>query len=111
MIALSVSALRYAVDVCRECSGYKVGIVPYDAYEMREVVKAVSSILEEKACLEHIRNNGWNYYVEFPNGSILKIIRASNSARGHRFHLVVINKFIDREIRDILKSVELLEWL
>ncbi len=111
MIALSDSALRYAVEVCRERSNYKVGIVPYDTYEMRCIVEGISSLLKKETCLEHIRSNGWNYYVEFPNGSMLKIIRPSNSARGHRFHLVVINKFLDREVRDILRSVELLEWL
>lgn len=111
MIALSESALRYAVDICRERSDYKVGIVPYDTYEMRDIVEDISSLLKKESSLEHIRNNGWNYYVEFPNGSILKIIRPTNSARGHRFHLVVINRFLDREVRDILKSVELLEWL
>lgn len=113
MIALSNSAIKYAVDICKERSDYKVGIVPYDVFEREYIIKKLTDLIGEcDKCLKPvIKNNGYNYYIEFTNGSILKIIRASNSARGHRFHLVILNKYLCGEIRDILRSIETMEWL
>lgn len=113
MIALSNSSLKYAVDVCKECSDYIVGIVPYDVSEMKYIIEKLTDLtMNCDECLKPvIKNNGYNYYIEFKNGSILKVIRASNSAGGHRFHLVILNKYLCKEIRDILRSIETMEWL
>ena len=45
-----------------------------------------------------IRNNQCDSYVKFPNGNLIRVVLANNTARGHRFNGIIVDSVANKEI-------------
>lgn len=112
MLFLSNAALRYAVDICLEKDKYKVGIAT-KGFEKRDIVRQqILDMITGSDCVEHIRNSKYNFEVQFKNGSVIKLILASDSSRGNMLHLLIVDREISIDVVEcVLKRCELLDWI
>lgn len=109
MLWLSKEAVEYAVAKCRRERGYKVGIAlntgarrTHIEYWFRDCISDVDTL--------RVRRNGYNMMIEFHNGSYIKVISASDNARGNRLHLLIADEDISDEVLDcVLRPCEILE--
>lgn len=110
MIYLSESALKYAVNICDELPNYKVGIVApsYKQDKLTEIIDKQESCASKQIRRSHTIKAA---EVSFANGSMIKFLRPTKSARGHAFHLVIVNENIDRDfIYRVLLPMEKLDY-
>lgn len=49
-----------------------------------------------------IRNNDFESYVKFPNGNLIRVVLANNTARGYRFNGIIIDSVVNKEIVDMI---------
>lgn len=111
MIFLSNAALRYAVDVCQEREGHKVGIAIQGEDKRNAMRELILSMVSDSDCIERIRNSKYNFEILFKNGSIIKFVYPSDNARGNRWHLLIADKEIRYDVmQNVLKRCELLDW-
>lgn len=111
MIFLSNAAVRYAVDICQEKAKYKVGIAIRSENKRNAVRELVLSMVANSGCVERIINSKHNFEICFKNGSVIKFIYASDSARMNRLHLLIADIDIPIDIMQrVLKPCENLEW-
>lgn len=65
---------------------------------------------EQEAELRAVRNAG-NSFVEFKNGSYIKVLSANENARGHAFHKVLYENGIGREVLNcVIRPTEKLRF-
>lgn len=110
MIYLSESAIKYAVNICEELPGYKVGIAllsnKYDdniEYVMRDTITDIDA----RFC---INGNGLKR-IEFNNGSIIQFIPTSDSVRGYAFNLLIVEYNLDKEfVNRVLQPYEKIDY-
>ena len=111
MIFLSNAALRYAVDICLEKDKYKVGIAIKGEDKRNIMRQLILDMVVGSDCVETIRNSKNNFEVCFKNGSRIKFIYASDSARMNRLHLLIVDRDVSIDIvQYVLKPCENLEW-
>lgn len=112
MLFLSNAAIRYAVDICQEKEKYKVGIA-IRGEDKREVVRElISSMISNSDCVERIRDSKYSFEICFKNGSIIRFIHPSDSSRGQKLHLLIVDRKIPIDIvQNVLKRCEIIEWL
>lgn len=112
MIELSNSALKYAIDICNECDKYKVGIAVLDIAETKTTIDTLKELLE--GCPNWsstiARISDYYYNIQFKNGSIIRIIRPSEHARGHRFNVIISDVKLYQEYIDTLRCLERPIW-
>jgi hypothetical protein len=93
-----IEALQKQMEFCREKERYKCGVYVKSQEHMKMVGKVISNLIPRvnKEVDLRLRNN----YTEaiWTNGSVLKIIRANDSARAQRFNGIIIDNDIEREI-------------
>ena len=109
MIYLSESALKYAVNICEELPGYKVGIAlsSKNGYDIMQVI--VDAITDAKATIYFIDNN--KHRIEFSNGSTIRFIPTSDSSRGYAFSLLIVEYNIDKEfVNCVLRPCEKVDY-
>ena len=83
---------------CERENNYKCGVYVTTEYNKDIVMKVLDNLLPVINRNVEVRNNSYEASVRYPNGSIIKIIRANSlSARGHRFHGVIIDSNINPE--------------
>lgn len=109
MIMLSNPAIQYAFMICSEKENYRVGVYCGNK-ECREQVEGwidtihesyINCIGENKAHQRNMR------YILFKNGSIIKVLHASDSARGNKFHLCIYDPSINFEAIQMARVSEL----
>lgn len=109
MLWLSGEAIEYAVAKCRREPGYKVGIALNSRAKHNEVEMCLRGCLRDTDELR-IRRSVCNMMIEFHNGSYIKVISASDNARGNRLHLLIADEDINDEVLDcVLRRCEILE--
>ena len=109
MLWLSDEAIEYAVAKCRREPGYKVGIALNSRAKHNEVEMCLRGCLRDTDELR-IRRSVCNMMIEFHNGSYIKVISASDNARGNRLHLLIADEDINDEVLDcVLRRCEILE--
>lgn len=110
MIYLSESALKYAVNICEELPGYKVGIAlsSKNGYDIMQVI--VDAITDAKATIYFIDNN--KHRIEFSNGSTIQFIpTCNNSIRGYVMHLLIVEYNLDKEfVNRVLRPYEKMDY-
>lgn len=101
MIMLSDSAIQYAFMICSEKAHYKSGIYCSDLDTKNLVENHIKSLCESYSddVLRTVFRRS-DTYVMFKNGSILKVLSASDNSRGQRFNLVIFDKEINKIILD-----------
>jgi hypothetical protein len=106
MLYLSDATLKCVLSRCIKRSGYKVGIAPLNRYKIKN--KLVDMIDDD--IFNHIYRMTFsinNTCIRFCNGSEIQIIQSNDSARGRAFHLIVVDKKIDKQtINCVLKKCE-----
>lgn len=111
MLFLSNAALRYAVDVCQEREKHKVGIAIHGEDKRNDMRELILSMISGSDCIERIKNTKINFEIYFKNGSVIKFVYPSDSARGNRWHLLIADKEIPMDIiQNVLKHCEFLDW-
>lgn len=98
MIYLSLSALKYAANICEELPKYKVGIaIPHSIYSER-LINIISTHIEDTGV--KIVKSVYNAKIEFSNGSSIRFIDASDNSRGITLNLLIVDYSINRAIID-----------
>lgn len=109
MLWLSKEAVEYAVAKCRRERGYKVGIALNTGARRTHIEHWFRDCISDADTLR-VRRNGYNMMIEFHNGSYIKVISASDNARGNRLHLLIADEDISDEVLDcVLRPCEILE--
>lgn len=62
------------------------------------VIKVISNLLPVLDREVEIRNNQCESYVKFPNGNLIRVVLANNTARGNRFNGIIIDSVVNKEI-------------
>ena len=112
MLFLSDAALRFAVEICLEKEKYRVCIAIPDPVRRMDIFRRVV----EKATLydfgAYKRQLPITLTLEFSNGSIIKVIQCSDSARGHICNLLIADPSITRPVLlDVLRPLERGDWI
>ena len=110
MLWLSEEAIEYAVAKCRRERGYRIVIAVPDRNRIQNIECILRNLLRDTD--EVITRRRERLDIEFNNGSYIKTLIASDSARGHRGHLLIADKDIDDEIINcVLRPYETLECI
>lgn len=98
MIYLSLSALKYASNICEELPKYKVGIALLHMSDSKSIIDILKANIRDVGV--KIIINKYNPRIEFSNGSFIRFICASCSSKGYALNLLIAEYGIDREIID-----------
>lgn len=109
MIYLSLSALKYAANICEEFPKYKIGIALRDISDSKSIIDILKVNIKDIGV--KIIINKYNSRIEFSNGSSIKFIFASDNLRGFALNLLIVEYGIDREIIDcVLRPYEKVDY-
>ena len=99
MIAINlVEALQKQMNFCENKEKYKCGIYVENPERIKIVANVISNLLPVPNRNIELRMNQYDAGARWQNGSIIKIINASENARGQRFNGVIIDNDIDNRI-------------
>lgn len=106
MIELSDAAIAYAYNICTEKDRYKVIIACHkDAREY--YYKKLLSIIEANNVARIFQGD-----IYFKNGSLIRFIFPSETARGNRAHLLMVGDGIcDEVLHQVLCPMETLRYV
>ena len=91
---------------CKIYKNYRCGIFTISQTERQQVMRVISNLLPVPNHDIELISNACNSIVRFKNGSYIKLIDASDSARGHRFNgLIVSTSVSERVYLNILKPM------
>lgn len=107
MLYLSRSALFYAVSICEEKDNYRVIVACGSEVGCEAVMEEFRYFNLEKDTqhIDRIVKGRNNSYVQFKNGSIIKVIVARESARGLRSHLIIVSPEVNKEIVECVERI------
>lgn len=109
MIYLSLSALKYAANICEELPKYKIGIALQDISDLKSIIDILKVNIKEVGV--KISISKYNPRIEFSNGSSIKVISASDNSRGFALNLLIVEYGIDREIINcVLRPCEKVDY-
>lgn len=94
-----VEALKKQIDFCNTNENYKCGVWVSSKAKSDIVINVISNLIWNQKKTE-IRNNQCESSVRFPNGSLIKAVLASGTARGNRFNGMIIDSVINKEVID-----------
>lgn len=83
-----LSAVRECVNKERFCVGIFTGTQADRLSVYHELLESMDE--EEQKAMRRAVRNASNSFIEFKNGSYIKVFGASQNARGHAFHKVLI---------------------
>ena len=99
MIAINlVEALQKQMNFCENKEKYKCGIYVENPERIKIVANVISNLLPFPNRRVELRMNQYDAEARWQNGSIIKIINASENVRGQRFNGVIIDNDIDSRI-------------
>ncbi len=91
-----------SIRLCTQKPNYKVGVFTKTLQDAKEACsEAIRLIAEDKEESELVSRKAvgtFNNCISFTNGSIIKFVRASDNARGHKFHHILYDRNIDHEL-------------
>lgn len=93
---MSLSALKYAANICEELPKYKIGIALLDILDSKSIIDILKVNIKDIGV--KISMSKYNPRIEFSNGSSIKFISASDNSRGFASNLLIVEYGIDREI-------------
>lgn len=82
---------------CEKENNYKCGVYITTEANKDIVMKVLDNLLPVINRNVEVRNSSYEAFVRYPNGNIIRIVRANSSARGQRFNGVIIDSNINRE--------------
>lgn len=108
-INLSYSSLVYAINICQEKDGYKVGIAIEDEDSYKEAKDFLLTLVKDCDNIESVANSKYksNFHIYFKNGSLIRFINTSGNTRGQRYHLLIADKNVSE---DVMRCIILPCW-
>lgn len=106
MLYLTDLSLKYAIDICLTKPKYVVYIAELDDIS----IKKTFYYLLGKITDDSIAGKGFtNTFgeIDFRNGSYIRVIDASTTAKYNHCHLLIVDNKIDIDTREILKAFEI----
>lgn len=105
MIYLTNSAIQYAASVCSELEGYKVAVACYST-KIAKLFETLLSIIDDNEIYKVYKDS-----LYFKNGSMIRFVPISESARGYKVNLLIADTEIDDEfLHQVLLPMETLDW-
>ena len=99
MIAINlVEALQKQMYFCENKEKYKCGIYVENPERIKIVANVISNLLPVPNRNIELKMNRYDAGARWQNGSIIRIINASENVRGQRFNGVIIDNDIDNRI-------------
>lgn len=97
MQELNYLTMLTAVRECVNKEGFRVGIFASARCRLYPICHELLESMDEEERKEWFRATGSNdnFFIEFWNGSYIKIISASDHGRGQAFHMVLCEPGID----------------
>ena len=93
-----VEALQKQMYFCENKEKYKCGIYVENPERIKIVANVISNLLPVPNRRVELRMNQYDAEAKWQNGSIIRIINASENVRGQRFNGVIIDNDIDNRI-------------
>ena len=112
MISLSRSALVYAISICREKENYRVTVVCDSETGSEAVMEELCNfnLVRDPQHTHRVVKGRNSSYLQFKNGSIIRVIAARESVRGLRSHLIIVSPEVNKEIVEcVLRPMETLK--
>lgn len=106
-INLSYSSLAYAINICQEKDGYRVGIAIGDEDSYEEAKDFLLTFIKDCDNIEQASNSKSNFHIYFKNSSLIKSVNTSGNARGQRYHLLISDKNV---CEDVMNNIILPCW-
>ena len=93
-----VEALQKQMNFCENKEKYKCGIYVENPERIKIVANVISNLLPVPNRNIELKMNRYDAGARWQNGSIIRIINASENVRGQRFNGVIIDNDIDNRI-------------
>lgn len=93
-----VEALQKQMNFCENKEKYKCGIYVENTERIKIVANVISNLLPVPNRNIELKMNRYDAGARWQNGSIIRIINASENVRGQRFNGVIIDNDIDNRI-------------
>ena len=93
-----IEALQKQMNFCKNKEKYKCGIYVENPERIKIVANVISNLLPVPNRNIELKMNRYDAGARWQNGSIIKIINASENVRGQRFNGVIIDNDIDNRI-------------
>jgi len=91
-----------AIRLCVQKPNYKVGVFTVTVQDAKEIcsdaIKLISEDEEESKMVNRKAVGAFDNYISFTNGSVIKFVKASDNARGHKFHHILYGRNIDHRV-------------
>ncbi len=92
-----IEALKKQIEFCNTNENYKCGVWVTSKAKSDIVINVISNLIWNQKKTE-IRNNQCESSVRFPNGNLIKVVRASSTARGNRFNGMIVDSIVNKEV-------------
>ena len=92
-----IEALQEQMRFCESEHNYKCGVYITTELNRDIVMKVIDNMLPAIGREVEIRNNQCESFVRYPNGNMIRIVRANSGARGQRFNGVIIDSNVHQE--------------
>ena len=93
-----VEALQKQINFCENKEKYKCGIYVENPERIKIVANVISNLLPVPNRNIELKMNRYDAGARWQNGSIIRIINASENVRGQRFNGIIIDNDIDNRI-------------
>ena len=93
-----IEALQKQMNFCKNKEKYKCGIYVENPERIKIVANVISNLLPVPNRNIELKMNRYDAGARWQNGSIIRIINASENVRGQRFNGVIIDNDIDNRI-------------
>lgn len=93
-----ISALQKQMFFCETYKNYRCGVFTTSQIERQQVMSIISNLLPIPNHDIELRANACNSIVRFKNGSYIKLVHASDGARGHKFNGLIVSTSVSEDI-------------
>lgn len=100
-----IEALQKQMNFCEMKNNYRCGIYITTEANKDIVMKVIDNLLPAINRNVEVRNNQCESLVKYPNGSIIRILRANNNARAQRFNGAIIDSNIYHINQEIINMI------
>ncbi len=110
-----IEALQKQMDFCENKEKYKCGIYVENSERIKIVANVISNLLPVPNRKIELRINRYDAEARWQNGSIIRIMNASENVRGQRFNGVIIDNDIDHKIiscviMPTIRPIRVFDW-
>lgn len=92
-----IEALQEQMKFCEREHNYKCGVYITTEANKDIVMKVIDNMLPAIGREVEIRNSQCESFIRYPNGNMIRIVRANSGARGQRFNGVIIDSNVHQE--------------